>query len=248
MDKDMEKKPNSSFVEKIKPLIFPFIYLALTITLAVSVYSAVKKRNYISIYIDGSSMQPTLNQNVTHQYKDNMSYFYNTEYGYADPSNVARNNISRFNVVITYYPGDYDVDGKLRDTSDYKIKRVIAMPGETFKIEQSVLTVIDTKGNTNVWDLTDEENRPFDISRNSSRHQKDHAEYTLGEDEYWVLGDNWNVSSDSQSVGAIKFNYIAGVLVVVQGTCTIVNYNDAKGKQVSKFTDYQKYPKPRYFI
>lgn len=248
--KDQEKRQGSSFIEKVKPLVFPFIYLALTITLAISVFTAIKKRNYISIYIDGTSMQPTLNENVNH-HRDSaigMDYYYETEYGYADSSKIARDNIERFNVVITYYPSDY-IDGKLKDKSDYKIKRVIAMPGETFSIIQSVLNIKDAEGNiTFTCDFADKENRPFEISRDDSRHQKDHAEYTLKDNEYWVLGDNWNVSSDSHSVGAIKTEYIAGVLVAVQGTCTLVNGVDKNGKSVSKFIDYHKYSKPRFFI
>ena len=234
-------KNQTSIKDKLKALIFPFIYLALTITLAVSVFVTVRKKSYISIYIDGTSMQPTLNANVHHE--SDGSYT-NTEYGYADQSTFAKNNLQRFNIVLTYYPSDY-FDDKLLDTADYKIKRVVALPGETFSIRESVLTVINDEG-TFTWDFKDSESIPFSIKRNS--HQKDHALTTLGENEYWVLGDNWNVSSDSHSVGPIKSEYIAGVLVAIQGTCTINTTYDSDGNKISHFTDYKKYDKPRYYI
>ena len=242
--------------EVIKPLVFPFIYLVLTVTLAISLFYSFGKRNYISIYIDGTSMQPTLNQecrtlkederNANEKYASYYNVTINNEYGYADKSNIAMNNIDRFNIVVTYYPGDY-YDGKLKDSADFKIKRVIALPGETFKIYESVLTIKNDQG-TFTWDLTDEETRPYKINRSTTVHQKDHLEYTLGDDEYWVLGDNWNVSHDSQTVGPIKKSYISGVLVAIQGTFTLATGLDKTGRTVNNFIEYKKYSKPVYYI
>ena len=74
------------------------------------------------------------------------------------------------------------------------IKRVIGMPGDTIEINHSSIyingKVIDDKygvGKTN-----------------------DYAEITLGDDEYFVLGDNREVSKDSRYFGAVKENEIKG--------------------------------------
>ena len=242
------KEKTASFFKKLKPLAFPTIYFILVIALACSIFSAVGKKNFLFIYIDGPSMQPTLNNNVIREYSVEPSgaiknTLRNTEFGYADKSNTTKNNIKHFDIVVTYYSSDYN-NGKLRANADYKIKRIIALPGETFKIESGIISYKQDDGS---W-LTP--NLPFtpngsvvngeNITYPSS---KDHAELTLGENQYWVLGDNWQNSSDSQLNGPVLKNYIEGVLVAIEGTCTYIELN----KKVS-FADYNYYPKPIYYL
>lgn len=74
------------------------------------------------------------------------------------------------------------------------IKRVIGMPGDTIEINHSSIyingKVIDDK---------------YGVGKTS-----DYAEITLGDDEYFVLGDNREVSKDSRYFGAVKENEIKG--------------------------------------
>ena len=58
---------------------------------------------------------------------------------------------------------------------------------------------------------------------------------TLNNDEYWVMGDNRGVnpntnlarSSDCQYfLKPVKKEYIVGVLVAIEGTCTLANDNN----------------------
>ena len=51
-------------------------------------------------------------------------------------------------------------------------------------------------------------------------------EYELGEDEYWVMGDNYCSSFDCFSPdnkSPIYYDNIVGVLIAIEGTCKIVD-------------------------
>ena len=243
--KETTKSKMSRFINKVKPLFFPTLYFALVVTLSFSLFSVFKKRNFISIYIDGESMRPTLNADSSTSVdgKTNAVIEKNIQFGYANSSKQAINSLKHFDIVITYYNDCYNIDanGKevLKQDADYKIKRVIALPGETFKIVNSVISYkIDGE-----WVSPD---LPF--SRNiSSITKKDHPEHTLNENEYWVLGDNCANSRDSQDVGVIKKMYIAGVLSAIEGTCTLEK-QIVSGKTVSKLYDYKYYKNPIYFL
>ena len=242
------KEKIASFVKRFKPLAFPAIYFVLVVALACSIFSAFGKKNYLFIYIDGPSMQPTLNNNVIREDSVEPSgaikkQLKNTEFGYADKSNTTKNNIKHFDIVVTYYASDYS-NGKLRDKVDYKIKRIIALPGETFKIQNGIISY---KNEDDTWYTPDIPFTPKGTTINGDEktypNSKDHAEYTLGENQYWVLGDNWQNSSDSQLNGPVLKNYIAGVLVAIEGTCTLVTLNNK-----NSFIDYNYYEKPIYYL
>ena len=98
----------------------------------------------------------------------------------------------RFDIIV--FPFQYDTD-------TYYIKRIIGMPGETVQI--------DYDGNIYINGSLLEESYGREVIQNPGRA----AELiTLGEDEYFVLGDNRNNSSDSRdpSVGNIHRKDIIG--------------------------------------
>lgn len=85
------------------------------------------------------------------------------------------------------------------EKSHYYVKRVVGVPGDTLYIKNGILYV-----NDEVVDeyFNDEIAEPGLL-----------ADYvTLGDDEYFVIGDNCNNSEDSRSanVGTIKKEYIIG--------------------------------------
>ncbi len=89
-----------------------------------------------------------------------------------------------------------------KDDADVTIhvKRVIALPGETIQIKDGVI-LIDGK--------TYMENKSFPSITNAGAASE---EMTIGDDEYFVLGDNRNNSEDSRftDVGNIQRRNIIG--------------------------------------
>lgn len=98
----------------------------------------------------------------------------------------------RFEIIV--FPFQFDKD-------TYYIKRIIGMPGETVQI--------DYDGNIYINGEILEEDYGKEVILNPGRASEPIA---LGDDEYFVMGDNRNSSSDSRepSVGNIRRRDIIG--------------------------------------
>lgn len=98
----------------------------------------------------------------------------------------------RFDIIV--FPFQYDKD-------TYYIKRIIGLPGE--------IVQIDEEGNIYIDGEILEENYGREVIQNPGRASE---AIVLGEDEYFVMGDNRNNSSDSRdpSVGNIHRKDIIG--------------------------------------
>jgi signal peptidase I len=96
----------------------------------------------------------------------------------------------RGDIVVFQYPF-----GTERDF----IKRIIGLPGETVSVAAGVVSV---------------DGRPLDEPYIAAPPQYQGA-WTLGADEYFVLGDNRNNSLDSHSWGPLKSDYLIGRALVV---------------------------------
>lgn len=90
--------------------------------------------------------------------------------------------IERYDIVV--------VDTK----SDELIKRVYGLPGEKISIENNVIFINDKK----IEDI-------YAYGETSN-----YESITLGNDEYFVLGDNRVVSLDSRTIGPVKRKQIKG--------------------------------------
>jgi signal peptidase I len=94
--------------------------------------------------------------------------------------------------------GDVVVLDSPDSPDDLLIKRVVALPNETITIEDGRVYINGT--------LLDE---PYVLEY--CRYQSCNGEWTLGPDEYFVLGDNRNHSHDSHSFGPIAASSIKGI-------------------------------------
>ncbi|MBI3573774.1 signal peptidase I [Candidatus Kaiserbacteria bacterium] len=103
----------------------------------------------------------------------------------------------RGDVIVMRYP---------KDPSVFFIKRIIGLPGETVEIRGADV-VIHPAG----------EEKPFTLDESfltPSRVRSEYATYTLGEGQYFVMGDNRAESSDSRSWGPLPAKDIVGHAVL----------------------------------
>lgn len=115
------------------------------------------------------------------------------EYLVVDQLTYRHEEPKRGDVVIFKYP---------LDKSIYFVKRVIGLPGETIRIDHAVVTVQGASSGAPI--RLDE---PYVSSISSATKP---TEITLEDDEYFVLGDNRNESSDSRVWGPLQRKFIVG--------------------------------------
>lgn len=115
------------------------------------------------------------------------------EYLLIDEVSYYFRSVERGEVVVFHYP---------LDTSKYYIKRVIGLPGETVEIKNGKVFIYNDK-NPNGFSV-DEKYLPEKLITDGQLKKK------LGNNEYFVLGDNRSRSSDSRIWGALSKDDIVG--------------------------------------
>lgn len=130
--------------------------------------------------VDGMSMYNTLNDG------DNL-IIEKLSYRFGD--------VERFDIVVfPYYDGAAGMDV-------YYIKRIIGLPGETIQITDGKIYI-----NGDVL----EEDYGYYIDDIPMKGYDAEEEIYIGENEYFVLGDNRNNSTDSRKIGCITRDHIEG--------------------------------------
>lgn len=117
--------------------------------------------------------------------------FENGDYLIVDELSYRLSDVERNDVVIFRYP---------EDLSKFFIKRIIGLPNETVSIQQDVIKIIKKDGEQITL------NEPFIKNQLSDGA----TFFELKDDEYFVMGDNRNASSDSRYWGAVNRNLIVG--------------------------------------
>ena len=250
--------------KKLKAILSITGYFLLVIALCVSASVVFHNLYYEQVYISGNSMAPTLRGSGVSSTSLDVEIDEDgstADFGIVDTHKSAINKVKRFSIVSTYYPDDYDDDGKLTGNNKHKIKRIIGLPNETFKIQDSKLYVL--KDGEFEYIPYNFETEP---AVSAGYIGKDVFEWTLEDDEYWVLGDHRNKSRDCGTFHEpIKKDYIIGVLVAIEGqaqlklkecvcqNCNITyksgDYCNKCGNPLTKNFDLinKKYHWPKYF-
>ncbi len=124
--------------------------------------------------------------------------FYDGDYLLVDEISYRFSDPQRGDVVVFHSPDD---------SSIYYIKRIIGLPGETLQIQGNDIDVY--KDTEKLLTL----NEVYIPERIQAQWSAD-MEITLGEEEYFVMGDNRVNSRDSRSWGPLHEESIIGLVKV----------------------------------
>ncbi len=219
---------------------------------------------YEKFYVNGESMYPTLNRftrvqdakgrDVTDSYNGiynlgdfvRPGYSYTCDYGLMDTGEEALRNLSRFDLVVTYYPSDMEFDEGSQSyrprekdgviSAALKIKRIIGLPGETIKFDENGDLFVHKKEKDdftyvdqpflNPQEDWDEELCQWALeakkqTTQSVLHGTSSSPAVIGENEYFLVGDNRqrNGSKDSREVGSIPSYCFVGKAIAVTAKC-----------------------------
>lgn len=170
-----------TLLEDILGFIKVFVVSAIVILLFV---------NFVAhpVRVDGRSMYPTL--------KDG-------EFGFTNVGGVLLNGVKRGDIVV--------VTMEEKGQKTHWVKRVIGMPGDTISCVNDIVFI-----NGKVLDETQYINPDYrqscvdqfgyfnKVPNADNTDVQDFEEVKLGDDEYYVMGDNRPYSKDSRYVGPVK--------------------------------------------
>ena len=240
--------------KKLKKIIWPIVYLVLIINVCLSFILVFRSYYFRAIFVSGNSMNPTLKGGSRADYgiiddhksainKIKRFNIITTYYPFAKSTDY----------VGGYKHGEVNTIDK--NNSSYKIKRVYGLPGETIKFEvddmwatkveflinsgasveetsdaisKAIIFKVKIVGSDEFVEQKITFNRLFKEGTNyvDLNKYKNSQPVELGEDEYWVMGDNYCSSFDCFSPDnkqPIYYDNIVGVLIAIEGTCKIVD-------------------------
>jgi signal peptidase I len=163
--------------------------------LAVVVIIPVRVFLFQPFFVQGSSMEPNF---------EDGQYLVISEFGYkqtdVNPSGDFGFTISPFKIIERQ---DVAVFRYPKNLTQFFIKRVIGLPGEAVEIR---------RGRVMIYNVAQPNGFVLDESAylSAGALNNDMSRVTLGDDEYFVMGDNRMFSYDSRSIGPIKKNKIIG--------------------------------------
>lgn len=158
-----------------------FIYELLKIVV-ISLVIIIPVRYFLiqPFYVKGASMEPN---------------FYDHEYLIVDEISYRFNEPERGDIIVFRYP---------RNPQEYFIKRLIALPGEEVQIKGGDVVLFNDENpeGTVLEELY--------LKTGIKTYGLSEDKVVLGENEFFVLGDNRNQSKDSRSFGPVNDSFIIG--------------------------------------
>jgi len=162
---------------KIAPAL-SFLWETLRIVIvAVLIIAPVRMFLFQPFFVRGASMEPN---------------FHNGDYLIIDEISYRFREPDRGEVVVFRYP---------QDPSQFYIKRIIGLPGETVRIEGG--RVLVARGTADAEALNEQY-----LARGTSTGAD--TTLILGPGEYFMMGDNRAASSDSRRWGAVSRRHVVG--------------------------------------
>ena len=188
--KDEEK----TLIDDILDFVKVFVISAIVVLLFV---------NFIAhpVNVEGRSMCPTL---------------LNGEYGFTNLISLATGKVNRGDIVVVTMPDE--------ETGEEErwVKRIIGLPGETVEGKDGVVYINGEALDESSYlkqDFMDQTLADFkaEYGVDYGPFTSDFGPVTLGEDEYWVMGDNRPHSKDSRypTVGPVKKDQLYGKGILV---------------------------------
>ena len=187
--KEAPQKPKKSWKKELREWI-------VSIATALMVVFFIRSFLFQIIRVDGDSMYSTL---------------LNSERLFVTIPDVRLNGVERGDIVICHYPN--------RGSTNF-VKRAVGVPGDTIYRENGVTHVVyqsvNESGETVTVDEMLDERMSLYFPLGST---DDYKPYTLGENEYFVVGDNrynshdsrdWNDREPGRDVGPITEDMIVG--------------------------------------
>ena len=177
MQTSLEQRLQERYGEVGGSIAFFFLEVLQIVLVSAAIIIPVRYFLIQPFYVKGASMEPN---------------FYDHEYLIIDELSYRFRQPARGEIVVFRYP---------RDPSQFFIKRVLGLPGETIEI---------TNGNVVVYTDEHPNGAVLDEVYLDDVQTIGKTKTTLGSDEYYLMGDNRDESLDSRSFGAVRFGNIVG--------------------------------------
>jgi len=174
-----------------------FFELIKVIVLALVIIIPVRALLFQPFFVSGQSMEPNF---------DEGQYLVISEFGYKTTESLLG---IPFGFTIRPYKdlhrGDITVFEVSKNPETYYIKRAIGLPGESIEIKRGRVVIYNSTNPEGIF--LDESGY---LSQEALSSLQDMPRVPLGENEYFLMGDNRSHSHDSRSIGPVKRGQITG--------------------------------------
>ena len=180
-DNQFEWQTKSSYDSVLKTIGEFLVEIVKVVIISLAIIIPVRYFLIQPFYVKGASMEPS---------------FHDHEYLIIDEISYRLNQPQRGDIIIFRYP---------KDPSQYFIKRIIGLSGETVKITNDKVYI---KNNEHADFVELDESEYLAGGVVTSNYGR--SEYVLEADQYFVMGDNREQSLDSRRFGTVAKRLVIG--------------------------------------